>query len=71
MPSERCSIQKQSIVYCGFVCVVRVCTTSLDNMPIHNILSTAPQLSVSQKALRMLPEEGNVIPKHIGATIHN
>jgi hypothetical protein len=39
--------------------------------PIHNILSTAPQLSISQKALRTLPEDGNVMPKHVGATIHN
>jgi hypothetical protein len=49
-------------------CVKR--TTSLDT-PIHNILSTAPQLSISQKALGMLPEDGNVMPKHVGATIHN
>jgi hypothetical protein len=41
------------------------------NTPIHNILSTAPQLSISQKALGTLPEDGNVIPKHVGATIHN
>src|SRR5215467_12819595 len=41
------------------------------NTPIHNILSTAPQLSISQKALGMLPEDGNVMPKHVGATIHN
>jgi hypothetical protein len=41
------------------------------NTPIHNILSTAPQLSISQKALRTLPEDGNVMPKHVGATIHN
>jgi hypothetical protein len=39
--------------------------------PIHNILSTAPQLSISQKALGTLPENGNVMPKHVGATIHN
>jgi hypothetical protein len=38
--------------------------------PIHNILSTAPQLSISQKALETLPED-NVMPKHVGATIHN
>ena len=38
---------------------------------IHNILSTAPQLSISQKALGTLPEDGNVMPKHVGATIHN
>jgi hypothetical protein len=36
----------------------------------HNILSTAPQLSISQKALDTLPDDGNVIPKHVGDTIH-
>jgi hypothetical protein len=35
------------------------------NTPIHNIQSTAPQLSISQKALRSLPEDGNVVPKHV------
>jgi hypothetical protein len=38
---------------------------------IHNILSNAPQLSISQKALGTLPEDGTVMPKHVGATIHN
>jgi hypothetical protein len=38
---------------------------------IRNILSTAPQLSISQKALGTLPEDANVMPKHVGATIHN
>jgi hypothetical protein len=33
--------------------------------------STAPQLSISQKELVTLPEDGNVIPKHVGAAIHN
>src|SRR5215510_11089186 len=41
------------------------------NTPIHNILSTAPQLSISRKAIGMRPEDGNVMPKHVGATIHN
>jgi hypothetical protein len=41
------------------------------NTPIHNILSTAPQLSISHKALRTLPEDGNVMTKHVGATIQN
>jgi hypothetical protein len=41
------------------------------NTPIHNILSTAPQLSISEKALETLPDDGNVMPKHVGATIHN
>jgi hypothetical protein len=41
------------------------------NPPIHNILSTAPQLNISQKALGTLPEDGNVMPKYVGATIHN
>jgi hypothetical protein len=35
--------------------------------PIHNILSTVAQLSISQKALGTLPEDGNVMPKHVGA----
>jgi hypothetical protein len=39
--------------------------------PIHNILSTAHQLSISQKALVTVPEDGNVMPKHVGATIPN
>jgi hypothetical protein len=41
------------------------------NKPFHNILSTAPQLSISQKALGILPGDGNVMPKHVGATTHN
>jgi hypothetical protein len=41
------------------------------NTPIHNILSTAAQSSISQKPLGTLPEDGNVRPKHVGATIHN
>jgi hypothetical protein len=28
-----------------------------------------PQLSIPQKALGTLPEDGNVMPKHVGATI--
>src|SRR5215510_14215333 len=41
------------------------------NMPIHNILSTASQLSISPKALETLPEYSNVMPKHAEATKHN
>jgi hypothetical protein len=41
------------------------------NMTIHNILLTAPQLSISQKELGTLPEDGNVMPKHVAATTHN
>jgi hypothetical protein len=36
-----------------------------------DLKSTAPQLSVSQKALGTLPEDGNIMPKHVGAAIHN
>src|SRR5215472_13794560 len=46
VPSERCSIEKQLIEYCGWV-------------------------SISQKALETLPEDGNVMPKHAEATINN
>jgi hypothetical protein len=38
---------------------------------IHNIISTAPQFNISRKALGMLPDDSNVMPKHVGATIHN
>jgi hypothetical protein len=41
------------------------------NTPNHNILSTAPQLSISQKALGTLPQDRNVIPKHVGDAIYN
>jgi hypothetical protein len=41
------------------------------NTPIHNILLTAPQLSISQKALGTLSEDGTVMPKHVGDTIHD
>jgi hypothetical protein len=41
------------------------------NTPIYNILSTASQLSISQKILGTLPEDGNIMPKHVGATVHN
>jgi hypothetical protein len=62
VPSERCSIEQQ--------CEIATHVTR-HNTPIHNILSTAPQLNISKKALGTLPEDGNVMPKHVGATIHN
>jgi hypothetical protein len=37
-------------------------------VPIHNIISTVPQLSIYQKALGTLHEDGNVMPKYVGAT---
>jgi hypothetical protein len=57
MPSEKSEIATHHVIR--------------HNTPIRNILSTAPQLSFSQKALGTLPEYGNVMPKHVGATIHN
>jgi hypothetical protein len=51
--------------------VVRAHHVTRHNMPNHNILSTVPQLSISQKTLGMLPEDGKVMPKHVGPTIHN
>jgi hypothetical protein len=55
---------------CGDVRLPR--TMSLDNSTsIYNILSTAAQLRISQKALGVLPEDGNVMPKHVKATLHN
>jgi hypothetical protein len=74
VPSERCSIEEQSIEYCGLVCCCE-CRgghhVTRHNTPIHNILSTGPQLNIFQKTLGTPPEDGNVMPKHVGATIHN
>jgi hypothetical protein len=44
---------------------------TINNTSLHNILSTAPQLSMSQRALGTFPEDGNVMLKHVGDTIHN
>jgi hypothetical protein len=44
---------------------------SRHNTPIHNILSTAPQLSIPQKELGTLPEDGNLMAKHVGTTVLN
>jgi hypothetical protein len=56
----------------GVLCLLRWCThVTRHNMSIHIILSTAPQLSISQKPVGTLPEDGNVVPKHVGTTIHN
>jgi hypothetical protein len=40
------------------------------NTPIHNVLSAAPQLRIFQKTLGTIPENGNVMPKHVEVTIH-
>jgi hypothetical protein len=40
------------------------------NTPIHHILWTAPQLSIFWEALGTLSEDGNVMPKHVGAAIY-
>jgi hypothetical protein len=54
------------------LCIVTWCMyVTSHNTPIHNIVSTAPQLSISQKALGTLREDANVIPKHVGAAIRN
>jgi hypothetical protein len=63
---------------CGYVACIPDCCGSVccasqarHNTPIHNILSAAPQFSISQKALGTLPEDSNVMPKHVGATMYN
>jgi hypothetical protein len=49
----------------------RVVFSDVGCAPRHNILSPALQLSISQKALEKFPEDGNVMPKLLGATVHN
>jgi hypothetical protein len=57
----------------GVVCLVKwyVHRVTRHNTPIHIILSAASQLGISQKALGTVHDDGNVMPKHVGATIHN
>jgi hypothetical protein len=38
---------------------------------VHSILSTTPQISISQKALGTFPEDGNVMSKLVGAIVNN
>jgi hypothetical protein len=54
-----------------YIAIFREHHITRHNTPIHNIVSTAPQLSISQKELGTLPEVDNVMPKHVGATICN
>jgi hypothetical protein len=53
--------------------MLQSCTVNVDGLCalVAVVSCVAPQLSISQKALGMLPEDGNVIPKHVGTTIHN
>jgi hypothetical protein len=51
--------------------MVRAYHFTSHNTPIHNILSTDPDLNISQEALGILPEDGIVMPKTGGDTIHN
>jgi hypothetical protein len=64
--SERFSIEEQSIDM-----VRETHHVTRHNTPIHNILSTAPQLRISQNALGTLHEDVNVTPKHVGNPVHN
>jgi hypothetical protein len=57
VPSDRCSLNTKNV--------------TKRNTPIHNFVLTAPKLGISQKALGTLPEDGNVMPQLVGATIHN
>jgi hypothetical protein len=55
----------------GAYTLVHVHYVTRHNKPFHNILSNAPQLNISQKALGTLLEGGSVMPKHVAATINN
>jgi hypothetical protein len=44
---------------------------SIEEQLIEYCGSTALQLSISQKALGRLLEDGNAMSKHVGDTIHN
>jgi hypothetical protein len=71
VPSERCSSEEQDVVHGDLRSQIATHHVTRHNTSIHNILSTTPQLSISQKALGTLPEDGNIMPKYVGVTIHN
>jgi hypothetical protein len=58
-------------LWMGVLCLVTWCVATSDCTIFHNIRSSDPQLSISQKALGMFPEDDNLMPKHVGATIRN
>jgi hypothetical protein len=60
-----------SYVFRHYIVSIREHHVTPHNTHINNIISTAPQLSISQKALGTFHEDGNVMPKHVGTTIHN
>jgi hypothetical protein len=64
-------IYDSSCMFRYYIAIFKEHHVTRHNTPIQNIPSTAPQLSISQKALGTLPEDDNVMPKHVGATIHN
>jgi hypothetical protein len=45
------------ILSMGVLCLVRAHHVTRNNTPVHSIVSTAPQMSISQKALGTLPED--------------
>jgi hypothetical protein len=51
--------------------VVRAHHVTRNNTRIPNPLSIVPQLNNSQKSLGTHPEDDNIMPKHVGATIYN
>jgi hypothetical protein len=55
------------MLWMGVLCLVTWCV-AISN---HHALRTAPHLNISQKTLGTLPEDGIVMPKHVGAPIHN
>jgi hypothetical protein len=68
---ENQQVHQSFIQFINYVSQIATHHVTRHNTPIHNILSTAPQLSIHQKALGTLPEDGNVMPKYVAATIHN
>jgi hypothetical protein len=61
-----------SVVWCGvWRSQIASHHVTRHNTPIHNILSTAQKLNISQKALGTLPEDDNKMPKYVGATTNN
>jgi hypothetical protein len=62
VPSEECLIEEQSL---------NIVDGRVVSSDVVRETTITPQLSISQKALGTLPEDSNVMPKHVGANIYN
>jgi hypothetical protein len=82
VPSERCSIEEQSIEYCGWLVIgvpqlcLQLSLVTLCAVRTTSLVIPRPSTIFYRLLNERLSEDtqetlGNVMPKHVGATIYN